>query len=58
MTGGGPIFHTETIVTYIYEAAFDYFHSGYAAAISWVLFVLILALSMFQLRLFRYEEMD
>ena len=55
---GGPIFHTETIVYYIYEAAFDYFQPGYAAAISWVLFVLILFLSMFQLRLFRYTEVD
>jgi multiple sugar transport system permease protein len=58
MTLGGPIFHTETIVYYIYEAAFNYFQPGYGAAISWVLFVLILFLSMFQLRLFRYKEVD
>jgi ABC-type sugar transport system permease subunit len=56
MTGGGPIFHTETLVTYIYDAAFDYSEPGYAAALSWVLFALILLLSLFQLRLFRYSE--
>jgi multiple sugar transport system permease protein len=56
MTGGGPIFHTETLVTYIYEVAFDYSEPGYAAALSWVLFLLILAVSMIQLRLFRYNE--
>jgi ABC-type sugar transport system permease subunit len=58
MTGGGPIFHTETLVTYIYDAAFNYSEPGYAAALSWVLFVLILAVSMLQLRLFRYSEGD
>jgi multiple sugar transport system permease protein len=56
MTGGGPIFHTETLVTYIYDAAFDYSEPGYAAALSWVLFALILLISLFQLRLFRYSE--
>jgi multiple sugar transport system permease protein len=56
MTGGGPIFHTETLVTYIYDAAFNYSEPGYAAALSWVLFILILAVSMLQLRLFRYSE--
>ena len=58
MTSGGPIFHTETLVTYLYDAGFQYYESGYAAAMSWVLFVLILALSMIQLRLFRYSEVD
>jgi ABC-type sugar transport system permease subunit len=58
MTQGGPIFHTETIVYYIYEAAFDYFQPGYGAAISWVLFLVILVMSMLQLRLFRYKDID
>ncbi len=58
MTSGGPIFHTETLVTYLYDSGFQYFQSGYAAAMSWVLFLLILVLSMLQLRLFRYNEVD
>lgn len=58
MTKGGPLFHTETLVTYLYEVGFQNFRSGYAAAISWVLFLLIMLLSIFQLRLFRYDEID
>jgi ABC-type sugar transport system permease subunit len=58
MTNGGPLFHTETLVTYLYRVGFQDFRSGYAAAISWVLFLLILLLSMVQLRLFRYDEVD
>lgn len=58
MTRGGPLFHTETLVTYLYEVGFQDFRSGYAAAISWVLFMLILLLSFVQLRLFRYDEAD
>jgi ABC-type sugar transport system permease subunit len=58
MTSGGPLFHTETLVTYLYEVGFQDYRSGYAAAISWVLFLLILLLSFVQLRLFRYDEVD
>jgi ABC-type sugar transport system permease subunit len=58
MTGGGPLFHTDTLVTYLYQVGFTDFRSGYAAAISCVLFLLILALSMLQLRLFRFKETD
>jgi ABC-type sugar transport system permease subunit len=58
MTGGGPLFHTDTLVTYLYQVGFQDFRSGYAAAISWVLFLLILLLSMLQLRLFRFKEAD
>jgi ABC-type sugar transport system permease subunit len=58
MTRGGPLFHTETLVTYLYEVGFQNIRSGYAAAISWVLFMLILLLSVAQLRLFRYDEVD
>jgi ABC-type sugar transport system permease subunit len=58
MTGGGPLFHTDTLVTYLYQVGFLDFRSGYAAAISWVLFVLILLVSMLQLRLFRFKETD
>ena len=58
MTDGGPLFHTETLVTYMYEQGFDQFRSGYAAAIAWVLFVLIMIVSTVQLRLFRYRDVD
>ena len=41
MTGGGPNHSTTTIMYYIWENAFSWHHMGYAAAISWVLFVII-----------------
>ena len=58
MTRGGPLFHTETLVTYMYEQGFSEFRSGYAAAIAWVLFLLIMLVSLIQLRLFRYSDVD
>jgi multiple sugar transport system permease protein len=51
MTDGGPAFATTTIVHQIYVNGFRYFNMGYAAAQSWVLFLLLLGLSLFNLRL-------
>jgi len=51
MTNGGPAFATTTIVHQIYVNGFRYFNMGYAAAQSWVLFVLLLGLSIINLRL-------
>ena len=51
MTGGGPAFATTTIVHQIYINGFRYFNMGYASAQSWVLFVLLLGLSIINLRL-------
>ena len=58
MTGGGPLFHTETLVTYMYELGFQQYRSGYAAAVAWVLFILIMIVSVVQLRIFRYRDVD
>jgi multiple sugar transport system permease protein len=41
MTGGGPAGSTTTIMYYIYNNAFQWFKMGYAAAIAWVLFILV-----------------
>ena len=51
MTGGGPAFATTTIVHQIYINGFRYFNMGYAAAQSWVLFLILLGLSIVNLRL-------
>jgi len=51
MTDGGPAFATTTIVHQIYINGFRYFSMGYAAAQSWVLFLLLLGLSIVNLRL-------
>lgn len=53
MTGGGPFFQTETLVMLIYRSGFERFEFGYAAAVSWVLVLLILVLSLLQLLYFR-----
>jgi len=58
MTRGGPLFRTETLVTYMYEQGFTEYRSGYAAAIAWVLFLIIMAISVVQLRFFRYRDVD
>jgi ABC-type sugar transport system permease subunit len=53
MTAGGPLFHTESVVMYLYQRGFIDFKLGYATAISMVLFAVILAVSLVQLRLGR-----
>lgn len=46
MTGGGPGDATETIVMYLYKAAFNQHEFGYAAAVGYFLFVVLIAVSM------------
>lgn len=58
MTRGGPLFRTETLVAYMYERGFRDFRFGYAAAISWVLFAVIMLVSVVQLRVFRDADVD
>ena len=48
MTGGGPAGSTRVLVQYIYETGFNYFRMGYSAAMSYVLFVIIMAVSVLQ----------
>ena len=48
MTGGGPAGSTRVLVQYIYENGFKYFKMGYSAAMSYVLFAIILLVSLVQ----------
>jgi len=43
--GGGPDKAAETIGYYLYVQAFSFFHAGYAAAISVILFLIILLIT-------------
>jgi multiple sugar transport system permease protein len=52
MTSGGPINRTKVIVFYIYETAFNFYEMGYATALSVVLFVMTLFLTIAQFKLF------
>lgn len=45
ITEGGPLHSTYVLSLYIYQECFKYFNLGYGAALSWVLFGLIAALS-------------
>ena len=55
MTGGqgGPLDSTKPLVLKIYETAFGHFEMGYAAAQTVVLFVILLTVSLVQMRLLR-----
>jgi multiple sugar transport system permease protein len=41
MTQGGPVESTNVYAYYLYQNAFTFFKMGYASALSWILFVII-----------------
>ena len=53
MTGGGPGYGTTTLEFYVYQQGFQVGVFGYAAAIGIVLFAIVFAISLGQLRIFR-----
>ncbi len=55
MTRGGPNLQTRVMVIDIYESAFRYQRMGWAAAVSIVLFLLVLLISAMQNRLLRSD---
>ncbi len=50
MTRGGPGTSTHVLVYYVYTTAFTFYRMGYAAAISWVLFLILFAITIVQWR--------
>jgi len=60
MTSGGPVNSTLFYAYYLFNNAFRYLNMGYAAAMAWFLFVIVLLLTAFQMRLSRrwvhYED--
>lgn len=50
MTDGGPNNATLTQVLYLYRKAFRQFHFGYAAAMAWVLFAVIMVFTLMMVR--------
>jgi len=58
MTEGGPAGATSVLVERVVKHAFSYGEMGYAAAISWVLFALVFAVTLVQLRLQRGGTAD
>lgn len=50
LTSGGPLGTTKVLVFYLYEHAFKYFEMGYASAVAYLLFALIFALTLLQVK--------
>ena len=48
LTGGGPGNATTTMVVFLYEQGFQFYKLGLASAVAWVLFVIILVITIFQ----------
>jgi ABC-type sugar transport system permease subunit len=55
MTDGGPLDRTLSVSMFMYEEGFEFFHQGYAAAIAWVLFLLVAIVAVVQFRLLRSQ---
>jgi ABC-type sugar transport system permease subunit len=53
LTGGGPAYQTELPSLYVFDAAFNLGEQGYASAISAVIFLLCLVVTVIQLRIYR-----
>lgn len=53
MTRGGPVDSTLLYALYLFNNAFQYMKMGYASALAWILFAIILVLTVIQLRLSR-----
>jgi multiple sugar transport system permease protein len=60
MTAGGPADSTMFYAYYLFKQAFQYFRMGYASALAWILFLIVLALTVLQLwlskRWVHYEQ--
>jgi ABC-type sugar transport system permease subunit len=56
LTQGGPLRSTDVVFYHIWEAAWIELRMGYAAAQSWMLFLVLLVLTYFQFKLFGKES--
>ncbi|WP_299845022.1 sugar ABC transporter permease [uncultured Paracoccus sp.] len=57
-TQGGPADSTRAVLWYIYENAFKFSRMGYASAMSMVLFVILILVTLLQMRLLRGDQSD
>ncbi|MDQ8734652.1 sugar ABC transporter permease [Paenibacillus sp. LHD-38] len=58
MTDGGPGFATETLTYIIYKVGFGELRQGFGTALSMVLFLLTLAISLIQMKVLRKREVQ
>ncbi|MGN8119539.1 carbohydrate ABC transporter permease [Labrys sp. 22185] len=57
-TRGGPVNSTSTIIWYIYESAFRFSKMGYASAMSVLLFLVLVGVTLIQMRVMRAGSSD
>ncbi|MFC3495301.1 carbohydrate ABC transporter permease [Glycomyces rhizosphaerae] len=50
LTGGGPNNASKTVVPLLFDEAFKFYHFGYASAVAWLLFVVIMAFTLIAFR--------
>jgi multiple sugar transport system permease protein len=55
MTAGGPLDKTLSISMYMFRQGFEFFHQGYAAAIAWILFLIVAAVAFIQFRILKSQ---
>jgi multiple sugar transport system permease protein len=55
MTQGGPVDKTTTVLFYIYQSAFVYYDMGYASALAFALFLMLVVFTILQLRFYRSQ---
>ena len=58
MTEGGPNHATETVATYIYVTAFRFFRVGYGSAMAFILFAVVLIVTLLEVRVLRRRVED
>lgn len=58
LTFGGPNNSSQTMVTYIYNNAFRYGRMGYGSALAYVLFLIIMFVSLINLKIFGNSPVD
>jgi multiple sugar transport system permease protein len=56
MTGGGPIGATNVVGILLYKNAFYYYKMGFASAIAIIVFLILLAISLIQMKLFKFGK--
>ncbi len=50
----GPLNSTLVYALYVYEQAFQQLHMGYASALAWIMFIIIMVMTLLQLRFSRW----
>ncbi len=50
MTGGGPVHASRVLALYIYERGIKYLEMGYASTLAWFLFVIIMIVTLIQMK--------